>query len=205
MAQLQTARFSRTQVDELRSGDHMTQQEFHRVYETMPEDFKAELIGGIVYVTPPTSYSHGKHHLMLGAVLCAYEASTPGAEAGDNTTVILSENSEPQPDLFLRISPDCGGQSRTNQDDYVLGPPELAAEISYSTYALDLHSKKKVYAQYGVLEYLVLSLKEGQLRWFDLREDKELTVDGDGVCRVRTFPGLWIHAGGSCRETIRNS
>jgi Uma2 family endonuclease len=196
MAQLQTNRVSREPVDELRSGDHLTQQEFHRIYEKMPPDFKAELIGGIVYVTPPTSYSHGQHHLTLGAILCAYEASTPGAQAGDNTTIILSEDSEPQPDLFLRISPECGGQSRTNEEDYVLGPPELAVEISYSTHALDLHSKRKVYARYGILEYLVLSLKEGQLRWFDLRNDKELTLDADGICRVCVFPGLWIHAEG---------
>jgi hypothetical protein len=31
------------------------------------------------------------------------------------------------------------------------------------------------------------------LRWFDLRADQELQPDADGVFRLRTFPGLWIH------------
>jgi hypothetical protein len=31
---------------ELHSGDKMTQEEFHRIYSQMPEDFQAELVGG---------------------------------------------------------------------------------------------------------------------------------------------------------------
>jgi sugar lactone lactonase YvrE len=45
-----------------------------------------------------------------------------------------------------------------------------------------------------VLEYLVLCLREMQLRWFDLSANRELTADADGVLRVRCFPGLWINA-----------
>jgi hypothetical protein len=33
---------------ELQTGDRMTRQEFHRIYEKMPEDLQAELIGGVV-------------------------------------------------------------------------------------------------------------------------------------------------------------
>jgi hypothetical protein len=40
---------------------------------------------------------------------------------------------------------------------------------------------------------LVACLSERELRWFDLRAEEELQIDGDGVCRIRTFPGLWIH------------
>jgi Uma2 family endonuclease len=174
----------------------MTREEFHRIYEKMPEGFKAELIGGIVYVSPPLRLRHGQHHTSLGTVFFAYEGNTPGVQSGDNATVILSDESEPQPDLFLRILPEFGGQSKTTVDDYLGGPPELVAEIAYSTQALDLHAKRQDYARHGILEYLVLSIKERQLKWFDLRADKELTADADGVCRVRVFPGLWIHVEG---------
>ncbi len=203
MAQLQTSRAVREEVDELHSGDRMTREEFHRIYEKMPEDFKAELIGGIVYVASPTRHRHGKHHLLLGAVFCAYEASTPGVDAADNATVILARDAEPQPDLYLRILPQYGGQSKTTKDDYVEGSPEFVAEIAHSTHALDLHAKRDAYARYGVLEYLVLSLKERRLRWFDLRSERELAADSDGVCRVHTFPGLWINVEGLLHENYQ--
>ena len=183
---------------ELHSGDRMTRAEFHRIYETMPEDFKAELVGGIVYVAPPLGLPHGTSHPFLSAALTAYAGHTPGVQVGDNTTILLGEEGEPQPDLFLRILPEFGGQSetirdpRTNEAEYVSGAPELIAEIAHSSYAIDLHAKREDYRRYGVLEYLVLSLKENQLRWIDLRTNRELAADADGIIRTRTFPGLWI-------------
>src|SRR5262249_11521743 len=120
----------------------------------------------------------------------------PGVECGDNTTVFLSDEDEPQPDIFLRILPEYGGQSKTTVDDYIEGPPELLTEISKSSRAIDLYEKKEEYARNGVLEYLVFCLKEKQLRWFDLQANKELKIDQDGICRVRSFPGLWIHVEG---------
>ena len=177
---------------ELHSGDRMSREEFHRIYEQMPEDFKAELIGGIVYVASPLKRRHGTSHLPLGTLFFAYASQTTGVEAGDNTTILLGDAGEPQPDLLLRILPEYGGQSRTTQDDYIQGAPELVAEIAHSSRAVDLHGKYEDYRKYGVQEYLVLCLKEQQLRWFDLPADRELSADADGVIRIRTFPGLWI-------------
>lgn len=178
---------------ELHSGDRMSREEFHRIYERMPEDFKAELIGGIVYVASPLRRPHGTVHTALNGLLFIYAANTPGTEAADNATIILSDDAEPQPDLLLRILPERGGQSQDTPDEYIAGPPEFLAEIAHSSRAIDLHAKRRDYARYGVLEYLVLCLGEEELRWFDLRTDKELQPDSDGVYRVRTFPGLWIH------------
>ena len=177
---------------ELRTGDRMTREEFHRVYAEMPEGFQAELIGGIVYVASPPKRRHGTNHLPLGTLFFTYEARTPGVESGDNTTVLLGDEGEPQPDLFLRVLPEHGGQSQTSADDYVLGAPELIAEIAFSSRSIDLHRKREDYARYGVCEYLVLCLREQLLRWFDLRQDRELKPDGDGICRIAVFPGLWI-------------
>jgi Uma2 family endonuclease len=177
---------------EMHTGDRMTQPEFHRIYEQMPEGFRAELIGGIVYVASPLKIKHGKNHPPLTTLFFVYTSATPGVETGDNVTVILGEDGEPQPDLFLRILPEFGGQSRT-EDDYVVGGPELMAEIANSSRSIDLHAKKDDYARHGVLEYLVLCVRERQLRWFDLQANQELSADTDGVMRVRCFPGLWIH------------
>ncbi|HEX9831979.1 MAG TPA: Uma2 family endonuclease, partial [Mycobacterium sp.] len=100
----------------LHNGDRFTQSEFHRRYLAYPEDVKFELICGIVYMASPLGLPHGTHHLELGTLLTLYKGATPGVEAGDNATIILGEDSEPQPDLMLRILPAFGGQSRTTDD-----------------------------------------------------------------------------------------
>src|SRR4051794_3739524 len=180
----------------LQDGARMSQPEFHRLYEQTPEDFKAELIEGVVYVASPLKIRHGKNHIQLGTLLCLYEAQTPGVECCDNTTVILGPDNEPQPDLFLRVLPECGGQSRTTPDDYVEGPPELVAEVADSTRSVDLKEKRQEYARHGVLEYLVLDLRDNRLHWFDLRAGRDLWPDADGVYRIGRFPGLWLHGEG---------
>src|SRR5262245_44455807 len=91
---------------ELYSGDRMSRAEFDRIYEKMPKDFKAELIGGTVYVSSPLKRRHGKQHTPLSALLYLYEGHTPGVESGDNATILLGEEAEPQPDLYLRILPE---------------------------------------------------------------------------------------------------
>ena len=177
---------------DLQTGDRMSRAEFHPLYEQTPPEFGAELIGGIVYVASPLKRRHGTNHLPLGSLFFLYEGQTPGVESADNTTVLLGEESEPQPDLFLRILPECRGQTTTTAHDYVAGAPELMAEIAHSNRAIALHAKRDDFARYGVLEYLVLSLRENRLRWFDLSAGREVQPDADGVYRIRCFPGLWI-------------
>ncbi len=178
---------------EFHNGDRMSREEFHRIYEQMPESCEAELVGGIVYVASPLKRRHGTNHLPLGTLLFTYEARTPGVESGDNTTILLGEEGEPQPDLFLRILPEFGGQSRTTDDDYVFGAPEFIAEITHNSRSIDLHGKRDDYARYGVREYVVVCLQEQRLRWFDLRANQELQPGADAIYRMHAFPGLWVH------------
>src|SRR5947209_11403966 len=94
---------------EMYNGDRMTQPEFHRIYEQMPENFRAELVGGIVYVASPLGIAHANNHLPLGSLLFTYESATPGVQSGDNATIVLGKHDEPQPDLYLRVLPEFGG------------------------------------------------------------------------------------------------
>ncbi len=176
---------------ELYSGDRMSRAEFHRLYEQTPEDFKAELIGGIVYVAAPLKLKHATSHPWFSALLLAYLVATPGVQLGDNGTVILGDDSEVQPDLFLRVLPEAGGTT-TTENDYVIGPPELIVEIAHSSRAIDLHSKRDEYHRYGVREYLVACVDDQQLRWFDFAAGGEMPVAADGIIRSKSFPGLWI-------------
>src|SRR5262245_19605430 len=115
----------------LHTGDRLTVEEFERRYEAMPEVKKAELIEGVVFMgSPVATESHGTPHSALEAWLGIYWFSTPGTQAADNSTLKLKVGANRlQPDIFLRIRPECGGQSRTDEKGYVVGAPELATEI----------------------------------------------------------------------------
>ncbi len=204
------------------NGDRMKQPEFHRRYESYPEGVRAELIGGVVYMSPPVympsplRWLHGALHNRLGLVLGLYQAGTTGVEAGDNATILLGERNEPQPDLGLRVLPEYGGRSRTTEDDYVEGPPELLAEIAHSSRAIDMNQKRDDYAQAGVLEYLVLCVEERELHWSHFPSRRMVRPDRKGVARSRVFPGLWIDVaallerdgprlGGPCTAGLANT
>jgi Uma2 family endonuclease len=191
---MSTARHS-PPVPPLVPGQRLKQPEFHRRYEAYPEDVKFELIGGIVYMAPALRWRHGNYDSKLGMALELYAAGTPGVEAGHNATAILGEESEPQPDLALRLLPEYGGRSRLNAGEYVEGPPELLAEIAYSSRDIDLGRKRDDYQHAGVVEYLVLSIAEQQLHWFRFPSGQPIRPNRRGVWRSRVFPELWLHGG----------
>lgn len=190
-------------IPPLVNGDSLKQPEFHRRYEAMPEDFKAELIGGIVYVASPMRNPHGRHTILLAALLGNYESATPGVEGADGVTVILGDESEPQPDLCLRILPEHGGRSKENDEQYLTGPPELLIEVAHSTEAIDLRGKLADYRSGGVREYLVFCVKPGELRGFRLADEKEPTAVKDGIYRSTEFPGLWIDVAALAAKDVR--
>ncbi|WP_341528568.1 Uma2 family endonuclease [Nostoc sp. UHCC 0302] len=177
----------------LENGDKLTRPEFERRYDAMPQVKKAELIEGIVYMASPLRFrSHGKPHAYIMGWLATYEATTPGVELGDNATVRLDADNEPQPDALLRF--EIGGQSRISDDDYVEGAPELIVEIAASSVSIDLHEKLKVYRRNQVQEYLVWRVYDRQFDWFKLREGEyiQLESNADGVICSQIFPGLWL-------------
>jgi len=137
----------------LEAGDHLDQATFHARYEAMPSDFRAELIGGVVFVPSPLRLEHGEAHALVMGWLTNYWSATPGTSVRDNATAILGEESEPQPDATLVIEPDRGGQSSVSEDGYAIGPPELIVEVASSSESIDLHAKRRDYEQAGVLEY----------------------------------------------------
>src|SRR5262249_9825016 len=175
------------------NGDRMSQPEFHRRYEQYPEDVKFELVGGIVYMAAALRRPHGDFHFLLTTVFGLYQVGTPGVRGSDNATVILGEESEPQPDLDLRILEEYGGQSRVNEQEYLEGAPELIAEVAYSSRAIDLNQKREDYQKAGVREYLVLNLEDREVRWFRFPSGDEIQPTRDGVLRSEVFPGLWLH------------
>ncbi len=179
----------------LENGDRLTRAEFERRYEAMSHVKKAELIEGVVYMPSPVRLRrHSQPHLQMASWLGTYQSETPGVIAGDNSTVRLDLDNEPQPDLMLLIEPARGGQARISEDDYVEGAPELVAEIASSSASYDLNAKRNAYRRNGVLEYVVWRVLDQQIDWFVLREGEyhRLAPNEDGHYRSETFAGLWL-------------
>ncbi|MBE9117125.1 Uma2 family endonuclease [Lusitaniella coriacea LEGE 07157] len=183
------------QIPPLENGDRLTRYEFERRYNAMPHLKKAELIEGIVHMASPLRFEpHAEPHARIITGLGVYQALTPGVRLGDNPTVRLDLDNEPQPDVVLLIDPASGGQSQLSKDGYIEGAPELVVEIAASSAAIDLHAKKRAYRRNGIKEYIVWQVLDERLSWFYLEKGEylDLPVDEDGILRSRVFPGLWL-------------
>ncbi len=179
----------------LENGDRLTRAEFERRYDAMPELKKAELIEGEVYMPSPVRQRRHSHpHTRLVTWLGNYETDTPGVEAGDNGSIRLDVDNEPQPDAFLIIRPEHGGQARISEDDFIEGAPELVAEVASSSASYDLGKKLDAHRRNGVREYVVWRVLDGEVDWFvnRRRRFKLMPPAADGILRSTVFPGLWL-------------
>jgi Uma2 family endonuclease len=179
----------------LENGDRLTRAEFERRYDAMPQLKKAEFIEGEVFMPSPVRYRQHDHpHTRLVNWLSNYETDTPGVGAGTNGSVRLDMDNEPQPDGFLIILPERGGQAKISEDDYIEGAPELVAEVSSSSVSYDLGKKLNVYRRCGVREYIVWRVLDRQVDWFVNRDGRfePLPPSADGILRSTVFPGLWL-------------
>jgi Uma2 family endonuclease len=181
-------------IPPLANGDHLDQKTFHERYKAMPSHVRAELIGGIVYMSSPLKRKHGRSGGRLSHWLVTYEDATPGTEALENASAILGPESEPQPDGCLFILPEYGGQVWEDEEGYLNGAPEFIGEISDSSESIDLNRKKLDYEEAGVREYFVAALRTKQVFWFARRRGKFKAVSPgtDGILRSEVFPGLWL-------------
>ena len=177
----------------LREGDHLTSAEFLRRWEAKPALKHAELIDGIVYMPSPVSFKHSSSHSPLTGWLEYYAANTPGCDSGLEATWVMGRDNTPQPDVFLRIRPENGGQSWV-EGEYGAGAPELVIEVAATSQARDLGPKSRLYERTGVREYIIAVVPSKQLIWKELVAGKFQLVepDADGILRSRCFPGLWL-------------
>lgn len=105
---------------------------------------------------------HAEPHSLLMVWLDTYKVMTPGVRIGDNATVRLDLDNEPQPDVVLLIDEQLGGQAYISNDDYVEGAPEQVLENKLDWFSLQNS------------EYVLLP------------------ADAEGVIKSRVFPGLWL-------------
>lgn len=200
-----TARVSPV-VPRLEQGDCLTRDEFERRYECMPSLKKAELIEGMVYIpSPPRIKQHAGPQADLVGWLGFYHAYSAGLCVVDNATIRLDLDHELQPDGAMIVLPEYGGSVRFSDDDFIVGAPELIAEVAVSTVSIELHTKFRVYRRQGVREYIVWRVQDQAIDWFALQagQFERLAADADGVIRSLVFPGLWLDAAAMvCGEMV---
>ena len=177
----------------LQSGDRMDAAEFHWRYSLRPDVKNAELINGVVYVSSSVNLTkHGGPHFDLIGEFSVYRKQTPGVIAGDNSSILLGGDNEPQPDVLLCWDREHGGRLELDADGNLISAPDLAAEVSYSSRSYDLHDKKELYRRIGVREYLVWQVEEGRIDWWRLDGGAyvPLSPEPDGTVKSMVFPGL---------------
>ncbi|MBN4003470.1 Uma2 family endonuclease [Nostoc sp. LPT] len=186
---------STSDIPPLESGDRLIRPEFERRYNAMPNLKKAELIEGVVYVGSPLGFEpHAEPHGNLMIWLGNYKVATLGVRLGDNPTVRLDLDNEPQPDAILLIDAACGGSSHLGTDGYVEGAPELVAEVAASSASKDLYDKKRAYRRNGIQEYIVWQVFERTVSWFSLQNGEYVALipNASGIIQSQVFPGLWL-------------
>ncbi len=178
----------------LEAGDLLSQPTFHERYQAMPPGTRAELVEGVVVMPSPLSANHGRYHADVVTWLSTYRAATAGVDCVDNASVILGDDTEVQPDACLFLLPERGGRVREDERHFCVGPPELVVEVASSSEAYDLHAKRRAYETGGVVEYLVLILRDQRVVWFVRRQGRftALEVPADGILRSECFAGLWL-------------
>jgi Uma2 family endonuclease len=185
-------------IPPLENGDRLSREEFYRRWEAMPNLKHAERIEGIVYMQAAIRHvQHGGPHSHVVGWIVTYMAATPGTDSGDNSTLQIDLDNDPQPDAFLRILPEFGGQSGTSDDGYVEGAPEFVIEVAASSASIDLGSKLESYRRSGVREYAVWTVMQKEVKWFRRHENRfELVApDERGIQHSEVFPGLRLDTG----------
>ncbi|ETW93224.1 MAG: hypothetical protein ETSY1_40120, partial [Candidatus Entotheonella factor] len=95
-------------------------------------------------------------------------------------------------------------QTALSDGGYTVGPPELIIEVASSSESIDLNAKRRDYEHAGVLEYVVLAIRQQAVRWFVLREGayQEMQVDAKGIFKSTVFPGLWLDQEALCQLDV---
>jgi Uma2 family endonuclease len=182
-----------TEFPALESGDRMSRAEFHRRYSCRPDLKKAELIDGVVYVASPVRVrEHGQPHAVLIGELHIYRKSRPGLIVSDNGTWIMDDGNEVQPDIVLCRTRTVGGGCWIDEEGYLQGVPEFVAEVSGSSFAIDMNRKRDLYRRAGVREYLVWQTEDDEFYWWRLQDGDWAAIepDAEGVLHSTVFEGL---------------
>ena len=143
-------------------------------YEEWDEDFRCELIDGIIYMMAPPTLWHQNVVLEVGSVLRELlkgKKCKPFVEAGVRLFPSIGKTDKDVllPDIIVVCD-----ESKITGGMLCEGAPDIVFEVlSSSTKLRDLNVKKRIYKQAGVKEYWIIA-EEYAIRWIwkdDIEEE----------------------------------
>ncbi len=169
-----------------------------------PEDQKAELIAGEMFVLPPPFYPHERLQGFLFSVLSLFaDRFSLGQVLGSRTAVYISETDTYEPDILFVAK----AREHIITERKLLEAPDLVVEIlSASTARHDRGPKLAGYSAAGVLElWLIDPYGPAGTQFFQRQAESLVEVAPlDGVLRSVALPGfnlrvrwLWPDEGGA--------
>jgi Uma2 family endonuclease len=178
--------FSRVEVRE-----RMTSDEFFRF---APDDKKAELIDGVMIVSPPSLDAHERLQIFLLRLLAEFiELFDLGEVRGSRTAVILAEDQTYEPDILF-VAAD---RVEIIEERGVSGAPDLVIEIlSAPTAAYDRGPKFRTYERAGVRELWLIDPYGPAGTEFCQRESgsfKPIMPDENDLIHATTLPGFKLN------------
>ena len=129
-----------------------TRAEYHRMVEAgiLREDDRVELIKGEIIQMSPAGRRHKAFVLNLNQLLVGRLAGRALVDV--QSGIVLSDDSEPEPDIAVLRRRDVPYKEREAHADDVL----LLIEVADSSLAYDRATKLRLYAEAGIAEYWVV-------------------------------------------------
>jgi len=168
--------------------------EYHRMDELglLGKEERVELIEGDIVTMAPIGSEHAGRLNYLVSVL-GHDLYGKAVIAPQNP-VMLSDSSEPQPDVaVLRWRDDYYRQHHPRPADVL-----LIVEVSDSTAKTDRRIKAPLYAHYGIPEYWLVDLPEQRLEIYRAPQENEyrqVTKHRTGKVSLLMFPEVFIDLG----------
>jgi len=155
------------------------------------EGAKADLIEGVIYMTPPDNTEANDISFLLYTILREFcEHLDLGKVYASRVAFKLDKKNGPEPDVAVVLTRHLDRVKK----NYVAGPADLAIEtVSPESVERDYVKKRKQYEKFGFTEYWIIDE--------DMRKVTLLRLDGSsykevkptkGVLVSKVLPGFWL-------------
>lgn len=164
---------------------------FASLFDVIPEDCKADVIDGVVYLSPPQTIEENDLVSWLCIALGTFvEELHLGLVTINKVAYRLDDANGPEPDVaFIRAQ-----RGDVIRRAYVDGPPDLAVEIvSPESVDRDYELKRRLYERFGVGEYWIIDPDESTALFLILESGAYVEASLDGtIFHSRVLPGLTL-------------